>query len=419
MNKTIVCQIHDLSHEGLGVGKVNDQVIFVEGALPAEEVDVKITESKPKYLKGQLLRVLKPSPNRIDPICPIFENCGGCQIMHLDYDAQLKIKKNRITSQLTKIGKFENPCVLDVVPSDAPFYYRNKIQLHHEKGLGFYKKHSHEIVELDTCYIAKPLLNQLIHFLNQHQRDTKGCHLITIRCSFDSSSLLVIFHTKEKLNLTNLCAQIREDFPQVKGILVEQEGRPLKVLFGQRFYHEKVLDVEFKMDAAAFLQVNLPQAEKLYYHVIKLLGSTSDFKVLDAYCGIGILSCLLAQQGARVLGVEFSLDAVESARENATLLGLNHVEFIASRMESMTFNQGQFQVVILNPPRGGCERVVLDQIVYIKPGHIIYVSCDPATLSRDLKILKESGYELIEAQPFDLFPQTMHVETVAYLKMRS
>jgi tRNA/tmRNA/rRNA uracil-C5-methylase (TrmA/RlmC/RlmD family) len=337
--------IEDLTSSGEGVGSIDGKKVFVDGALPGEQVEVEIIEDRKRYAKAKLLRIVKSSPDRRDPICPLFGTCGGCQLMHLSYEAQLKWKRKKVEEALKRIGGLDVH-VSDCVPSPDQLGYRNKIHLH--QG-GLHKRHSHEIVPIDHCYILDPSGN--------------------------------------------------------KRLPVEGEAIIRSPL--QQLGH-----LQFKIGPHDFFQVNSKQAVQLYLKAISYAQPKG--KVLDAYCGVGCLSLFAAQDADQVLGIEIEQSSVKCAEENAKLNRIKNVSFKCGRVEKLLPKLGTFDTIFLNPPRGGVEPNVIAALRKHPPKRLVYISCDPATLARDLKAL---GFKIEEVVPFDMFPQTIHIETLVSLKL--
>lgn len=355
--------INDLSSSGEGVGSIDGKKVFVDGALPGEEVEIEIVDEKKRFARAKLLRIVSPSPARVKPVCPLFGTCGGCQLMHLCYEEQLVWKRKKVREALKRIGGLEvevAPCT----PSPDQLGYRNKIHLH-QGGLN--QRHSHEIVPIEKCYILDPLgeLSQV-----KHSQET----LIRI----GGGEALVMIDGKS-------------DRPFV----VEQLGK-----------------LRFKIGPRDFFQVNSKQALQLYQKAISCAKGKG--RVLDAYSGVGCLSLFAAEEAREVIGIEIERSAVRSAEENAKLNGIGNVSFQCGRVEKLLPKLGAFDTVFLNPPRGGVDASVISALLKHPPKRLVYISCDPATLARDLKELC-TKFKVEEVVPFDMFPQTIHVETLVNL----
>lgn len=362
--------IEDLTSSGEGVGTLEGKKVFVDGALPGEQVEIEVTEVKKRYLKAKLLKVTNPSPARVSPICPLFGICGGCQLMHLSYSEQLNWKRKRVSDALKRIGGLDvmvEPCA----PSPDQLGYRNKVHLH--QG-GYHKRHSHEIVPIDRCYIHNPIGEKMLPL-------AKNSGEAIIKTALASGE-----------------------------VLVEIDGRS-----NLPFITEQLGPLRFKIGPRDFFQVNPKQAYQLYQKAIGCAKLDRSTRVLDAYCGVGCLSLFAALEAKEVLGIEIEESAVISARENGKLNGISNASFTCGRVEKQLPKLGSFDTIFLNPPRGGVEPQVIATLLKHPPQRLIYISCDPATLARDLKLL-QGGFIIEKAFPFDMFPQTVHVETLVELK---
>lgn len=425
-----IVQIQALTSTGEGVGSLGELKIFIEGALPEERVEVKIVENKKKYLKGSLLSILDPSSLRVSPPCPLFGKCGGCQLMHLSYEGQLEIKRKRVVDALERIGKFQGVTVQPCIPSPKPLHYRNKIQLpviwsHGKKTIGLYKKDSHEVIPLEACLIQceqgeeirKAIFNHLDHPSVRH---------ILIRTSLFKQESLVMLVTdgKDFTRLQTLAQTLLQLHPTLKGVVENINtrsdnvilGTQFRLLAGRPFIYESLLGTLFKISPSSFFQVNPEQAQQLYCKALELADIEPEDRVLDAYCGVGALALLSAKKARQVFGIECVKEAIENARENSLLNNQENTTFLCGKAEALITTLPFCHRVFLNPPRKGCEESLLQVLLKQAPKTIIYLSCDPATLARDLKILS-SSYTLESVHPFDMFPQTTHVETIAKLSL--
>ena len=432
-------EIQSFGSSGEGVGKHNGFTIFVDGALPGEIALIELIECKKNYAIGKLIFIEKTSPFRQKPICPLFGTCGGCQTMHLQYAHQLLMKKQKVIDALQRIGKIDPNLVADCEPSVKDLYYRNKIQLpvNQSLNLGLYKKGSHDIIEVEKCFIhcaigenvfqkIKTLLKNFE--LSAYNPITKKGNIrhILIKSSLHSQKALVVIVTKQNNStcLQPLAEAIMKNCPEVAGVIQnihgEKEnvilGKTYKCLKGEEKIFENLLGLQFSISAASFFQVNPKQAEKLYQKALEISQVSSTDRVLDAYCGVGTMSLIFAKKAKHVVGVEVVSQAIEDAKENAKINQIANVEFICQESENIIQKIKNIDLCIVNPPRKGCELKFLQGLVKLSPKKIIYISCEPATLARDLAILSELGFATKEIYPFDMFPQTAHVETIAKLE---
>lgn len=423
--------IERLGIYGEGVGRVEGLTLFVEGALPGERVRVELYEKRSTFARGRVMTRLTSSPQRVEPVCPLFGRCGGCQLMHLAYEGQLAMKRQRVVDALERVGKFISPIVAPCQPSPIPLAYRNKIQMPVIGGrLGLYAQGSHRLIEVERCFIHCDLgeraLETIRPMLESHPDVDLVKHLL-IKTALSTQQLLVVVVTRGERFPSGLAEQILTAMPEIRGVVQNINpdegnrilGHRFRILAGEGSIDERLSGLLFKVSPASFFQVNPGQAEQLYRKVVEWAALTGKERVLDAYCGVGTLSLLLAKQALEVVGIESVPEAVRDAKENAQKNEIAHARFLCGPAEELIQSLSGIDVAVLNPPRKGCEASLLEALAALKPRRIVYVSCDPATLARDLQILASSGYHLDEVQPYDMFPQTAHVESVASLSMKS
>lgn len=415
--------IERLGINGEGVARHEGYTVFVDGALPGEQVRARLYERHKSYGRASIIKQLKASRSRKRPPCPLFPKCGGCQLMHLEYEQQLEAKRQRVVDALERVGKLTDFTVLPCEPSPFPLRYRNKIQLPMDENgkLGLFARNTHEIVPIEQCLIHCDLGQRAFE---QVQRIVSGYsyHLrhVLIKTGVHTSQVLVILVTREPRLLTDLAHEIMKAMPEIQGVVQNinpAEGNVVlsghfETLAGQGYIEERLLDLVFKVSPASFFQVNPLQAEKLYQKVLECAELEGKEIVLDAYCGVGTLSLFLAQRAKKVIGVECVQGAITDAEHNARLNAISNVQFQCAHVEKFIGSLEKVAIAVLNPPRKGCERAVLESLVRYKTPRIIYISCDPATLARDLQFLCQNGYRVDVIQPFDMFPQTAHVETL-------
>ena len=421
MAQEVMLFIRDVTVSGEGVGTYEGLTIFVEGALPGERVRARIVLKKSSYAKAELLEILDGSPDRVKPICPVFGKCGGCQIMHMAYEAQLLLKRKKVVDAFLRIGKLQDFQVAQCVASPKPLYYRNKIQLPVNENLevGLYAKGTHNIVPIETCYIQSDAGNKILDGIEL----CTGLRHILIRSNYKGETLIVLVTREKATEKIKALAKKISQKESVRGVLHGVNARDDNVLRsdaytllqGEDCIDEEVLGIKVSISPASFFQVNLEQAEHLYRKAFELGCLTLNDTVLDAYSGIGVFSIYLAKQGVKVIGIEIVESAVLDAKANALKNGVS-AEFLLGKVEDLIETVQNVDVIFLNPPRKGCEEIVLQASIAKNPRSIIYTSCDPATLARDLKILAGFGFTKVFAYPFDMFPQTMHVETVVKIE---
>lgn len=437
-HQTIKLTIDNIGHNGEGIGRYEGLTVFVEGALPGEEVSAQIVERRKKFARAEMLSIQKPSTKRVPPTCSLFGKCGGCQLMHLAYAEQLVFKRQRVVDALERIGKFVNPAVADCTASPKSEAYRNKIQLpvrqlDGKMVVGYFARSSHELVEVATCHIhncvGEQVYQEIIPILKKSKivpydpvTGTGELRHLIIKSAVNANEVLVVLVTTSECSqeLSNVAQKISSHCTAVKGVIRNINdsrdnvilGDKYEVLVGQDFIQERINGIYFKVSPASFFQVNPEQAEVLYAKAIELACLNGQEIVLDAFCGVGTLTLLMARHALSVIGVDCVPDAVKDARENALLNRIENVEFICAEAEKWIYDLEAIDVVLLNPPRKGCEVGLLEALGKLKPRTIVYISCDPATLARDLAHLHTYGYVIDSVQPFDMFPQTAHVETI-------
>ncbi|KGK82703.1 23S rRNA methyltransferase [Desulfosporosinus sp. HMP52] len=423
-----------LSSDGMAVGYHEGKATFVPGLLPGEIGQVQIVEEKKNWQRGKLLKILKASGDRVDPPCTVFSVCGGCQLQHLKYEQTLVWKKQWVADALSRIGKIQlhSVTIHPTIGMDHPWRYRNKARLHcGERGtLGYYQEKSKATVPFDDCLLISEEMNHWVReaegFLSEEgKKSFPQLTSITFRENSQGEGMLILDSLQDAQSLGALAELGKEDIgsrsiegtdsgiSSVWGI--NHSGGPERIV-GERDFTENVLGAEFKISPLAFLQVNPTQTYKLYNTVLNWAELSPEKVVWDLYCGIGTITLALAAKAKKVWGIEENPYAVEDARENANLNGIDNVEFIPGKVED-TFRQitDHPDIVVLDPPRAGAHKRVLDRLLELKPDQIIYVSCDPGTLARDLGILQSGGYRVVEVQPVDMFPWSVHVETVVRL----
>lgn len=437
MSDKVEVAIRGLGSSGEGVGSLlsgDKYTLFVDGALPSEVVLADIFLKKKNYGKGKLLQIIKPSKERVKPVCPLFGTCGGCQIMHLSYQGQLEIKRQKVVDALTRIAKVETnvePCL----PSPTPLHYRNKIQMpvecnENSSKIGLYAKNSHDLIDVKECFIHGLVGEKVYQKLREALLKSPARFEVTnllIKSGFFTNEVLVVFVTRKEpsKDLRAFSKKILSEIEEVKGVIHNLQEEESNVILGRRFetlagnpaIYEKLLGLKFKVSPASFFQVNPRQAENLYQIALDFAELNGEEKVLDAFCGVGTLSLFAAKLAKSVIGVECVKEAVDDAFENANLNDIKNVEFIKDDVERYIRKSERFDVVFLNPPRQGCDPEVISSLGKMKPKRVVYISCDPATLARDLALLVEYGYKIVKVQPVDMFPETSHVETVVKLAL--
>lgn len=468
-NDELELDIIGLTHEGEGVGRADGYTLFVSGALPGEKVQARVVKTKKQYGYAKMLTLLQESPDRVSAPCPIFSQCGGCQIQHMNYHAQLEWKRQHVIDNLERIGKLkvladsssieqtdmngngeesQSSSGIRVLPTlgmAEPWRYRNKAQvpMGEQDGRligGFYARGSHRIIDMQTCLIQDSRNDQLVNKVKEIGSDLRIptyneetgegiLRHVVVKVGFSTNEMMVVLVTNgERLpRKPEWIERIRAEMPQVvsicQNINTKQTnvifGDETRVLWGNEVIHDYIGDVKFAISARSFYQVNPLQTEVLYEKAVQYAGLTGKETVIDAYCGIGTISLFLAQHAERVYGVEIVKEAIEDARKNAELNGMSNVEFEVGASEDVIprwKEQGITpDVIVVDPPRKGCDPRLLETILQMQPEKVVYVSCNPSTLARDLQVLEEGGYRTVEVQPVDMFPHTVHVECCSLL----
>lgn len=437
----------DLTHDGAGVAKINGFPLFVPNALPGEKGTVKVVKVKKGYGYGRLMKLSETSPDRADAPCPIYKQCGGCQLQHVSYDGQLRHKQKIVKETLARIGKVdvEKVTVHPTIGMSDPWNYRNKAQVpigEREGALiaGFYQQRTHEIIDMERCLIqqtendrivreVKAILNRY-HIRAYNEQTHQGwLRHIVVRYGYQTKQAMLVFVTRtaDFPHKKKILAEITAKFPNIRSIVQNINPKRTNVIFGEEtkllsgleYIYDYIGSIKFAISARSFYQVNPEQTKALYEKALEYAELTGEETVIDAYCGIGTISLFLAQKAKKVYGVEIVPDAIEDAKRNAKLNGIENVEFAVGQAEEIMpkwHAQGiRADVIVVDPPRKGCDHSLLQTIIVMKPKKVVYVSCNPATLARDIAILEQGGYETKEVQPVDMFPHTAHVECCALL----
>ncbi len=453
--------ITDLSDEGSGIGKTDGFTWFVKDAVIGDRLIAAATKVKKNYGFARLVRITEPSPRRTAPRCPIARQCGGCQLQQLDYASQLQFKADKVRNDIIRIGGFPEKLIDEisepVIGMDEPFRYRNKAVYPIGRGkdgriiAGFYAGRTHSIIECRDCLLGfddnKEVLDTIISFMeaNDIEPYDETAHSgtvrhVLIRKGYHTGELMVciVINAASLKNAELLQEALSKACPGLKSFTVNINLERTNVIMGDRLinvygpgYIEDIIHepdsgsgIRFRISPYSFFQVNSEQTERLYGTALKYAALSGKERVWDLYCGVGTISLFLARHAAKVYGVEIIPAAIENARENAAANSISNAEFFVGKAEEVLpewysreylKSDESIDVIVVDPPRKGCDENCLKTIVSIAPKRVVYVSCDPATLSRDLKYLCSSGYALDRIRPVDMFPQTVHVETVVLL----
>jgi len=446
LNETINLNIDDLAMGGEGVGRSGGQVVFVPDSVPGDELKVKLIELKKNFARGKIIDIVKPSPDRVAPKCPLSKDCGGCQWQHISYPAQLRFKTKIVKETLGRIGKLKNIDVKDIIGMADPWGFRNKIQYpigdaKSEAGsartvMGYYKQGTHEIVDIDSCLIEHPKLSRaakivkdVLNKFNYAARSKGLFKHLRARIGFGTGEVILTFVTSEKgipgtkEFIKEIIARCKKENINVVGVCQNLNPRTTNVvlgdinwtIWGSDHIFDKIGDLKFKISNTSFYQTNPVQTEVLYNKALELAQLSGDETVIDAYSGIGTVALWFAKRARYVYGIEEVKQAVYDAAENAELNKIENCRFNLGKVERLLSELKEGDVLILDPPRGGCEEKVLKTIAKSKFRKIIYISCNPATLARDLAYLSNNGFKIDAVQPVDMFPHSFHIETVSKL----
>lgn len=446
-NDVLKVKIEDYTEEGFGVARADGYVLFIPNTIAGEEAEVLVVKAGKRFGYAKVLQLLTRSPHRVESGCPLGPRCGGCAFWHLSYEEELRLKASRVQAQLQRIGGLSLQCEAPI-GAPTPFGYRNKAQypIRQIKGrpqAGFYAAGSHGIVSGAPCAIQPPIFNSILEwtlgFMEQRhipayeeQGYTGLVRHLYLRRGEATGEILVclVVNAEEFQYKKEFAAELSAAFPEVATIAVNYNhqntnvvlGKRTETLMGKGYIEDLLLGKRYRIAPQSFYQVNRTQTEVLYKKVIELAQLSGKERVLDLYCGIGTIGLSLAEQCKELIGVEIVPQAIENAKINAQINGIENGEFFCADAKDAAARfarEGkQFDVIIVDPPRKGCDRQTLDAITQMAPERLIYVSCNSATLARDLKILEEQGFETQSAVPVDLFPKTHHCETIALLRRR-
>ncbi|MFD2114329.1 23S rRNA (uracil(1939)-C(5))-methyltransferase RlmD [Paenibacillus yanchengensis] len=457
-NDIVEVDIVDLTHEGQGVARLASYPLFVSGTIPGDRWKVKLAHLKKSYGFAEPVELLSASPSRISAPCAIFDQCGGCQLQQFDYEQQLVWKRQLVVNNLLKIGKLNvvkeestvevgeqtGVIVRPTIRMAHPWKYRNKstVPVGREERTGqliagFYERGSHEIVDMDHCLIQNEPNDEAVRVVKQiakqlqiepyDERTRSGLlRHIMVRSGEVTGEMMVVLITNGRIipQLAEWLKRIRKELPQVTSIVQNINERNTNVIFGEQtitlwgsdIIYDELDGIRFAISARSFFQVNPKQTIALYQKAVEYAALTGQETVIDAYCGIGTISLFLARQAAHVYGVEIVPEAIEDAKRNAGLNSINNTTFAVGAAEQVMpawKQQGiTADVIVVDPPRKGCDPILLETIIQLQPKRVVYVSCNPSTLARDLRILEDGGYRIVEATPVDMFAWTSHVESV-------
>ncbi len=445
-NDSVTVSVTDMGQDGEGIGKAEGYTLFIKDAVVGDKVRAKVIKAKKNYGYARLMEVLEPSPDRVEPRCSCARQCGGCQIQALSYQRQLQFKEEKVRNVLERIGGFEKISLQPIIGMENPYRYRNKAQFPigtDREGrpiAGFYAGRTHTIIPQEDCVLGvrenKAILEVILGFMEEFSipayREEEGSGLVRhvlIRYGFATKEIMVcVVINGDRLPKAEILAERLADIAGMTSISINKNKQKTNVILGKeveviwgRPYIEDVLDgVRYQISPLSFYQVNPVQTKVLYEKALQYAGLHGTETVWDLYCGIGTISLFLARQAGKVYGVEIVPQAIEDARRNAALNGMENVEFMVGKAEEILPEKYEKEgvsadVIVVDPPRKGCDPELIHTMLQIRPKRIVYVSCDPATLARDLKLLCAGGYKLQKVQPVDQFPHSVHIENVCLL----
>ena len=457
-NEVVQIEITDLTEEGHGIGRYEGMAVFVPNAIPGDTAEVKIIKIARNYAVGRLEKLIAPSKDRIQSDCPVFGRCGGCSLRNMTYEAELQYKQNKVLQNLIRLGGFDaDKFIFEPIISKEQNRYRNKAQfpvckIGGKVAAGLFSKHSHNVIPIGDCLLQPEVFSAIIaeicafcdkNGIEPYDETTKKGYLrhIYLRGTADGGvGVCLVVNGNFFQNSRALVAKLAEKFPQIKSVWLNVNkagtnvilGDETRLLWGAPALTDTLCGLEFDISPQSFYQVNREAAQALYQKAAEYAGLTGKETVLDLYCGTGTIGLSMAKDAGKIVGVEIVPEAVENARRNAEKNHITNAEFILADTDTVS-GAGVFKVgdgdadeviaetdlrpdvIITDPPRKGCGKATLEAICRFAPERIVMVSCDSATLARDLKFLSENGYVLQKATPIDLFPRTMHVETVVLI----
>lgn len=408
-NDTLDVFIEKLDHFGNGLAKVENQYIFVKNALPKETVKIEITKVKKKFLNAKAIKIITPTVDRVSVPCPYYEVCGGCQVMHLAYFKQLEFKKEKVVELFQKFAGVPN-LEVEQIFSGKQFAYRNKVVFHGKNQmLGLYQEKSNDLVEVENCLLVEEGLNQIYHKIKEYLKKNSDARIedLTIRKTSSNEYMLIL---NGDLNLKIFLSYL--DQFSLKSVYFNQ-----KLVYGEEYITEEIFNLKFRIYPNAFFQVNYEMMKKLYQVVMDYYQDKNYQTVLDLYCGTGTIGMLVSSYVKELIGVEVVHDSIIAANQNQKINQLPNVTFLEGKVENHISKFQNIDSIILDPPRSGLDSKTRETILKIAPQSIVYISCDPATLARDLKELLED-YTIVKVHLVDMFPNTYHVECVCVLSRR-
>lgn len=394
--------ITDLNHLGQGITRIDNKITFVPKTVSGDIINLEITKSHKNYNEAKLLKIVKPSPDRIEYKCPYYNKCGGCNIANLDYTNQLKYKKEKVINIFKKYNKIDiNPTI---IASDEILHYRNKITLQYNEKLGLYEEKTHNIIEIQECLLMPQKVNDIIKLLNKYNYNT-SLQKIVIR----------IINNQVMINI--IAKDIPKSLIEILKNLDVSVYHNSKYISGNKVLIETLNNYKFSILPDSFFQINKKQTINLYNQIVEYANPQKGDKILDLYCGVGTIGIYLSKYCKEVLGIEINKSSIENANINKKLNNVENISFIEADVSKVLSMKYKADIIIVDPPRSGLDKNTIETLIKINPKKIVYVSCDPITLSRDINLLK-NNYILKDIKLYDMFPETYHIECVCLLKLR-
>lgn len=453
-NDIVKVHIEDMGVNGEGIGKIDGYTLFIKDSIVGDFVEAKITKPSKNYAYARLMSVITPSKDRVEPKCNVAKACGGCQIQEMDYQAQLAYKKEKVRNNIKRIGGINDFDIEDTIGMEVPFRYRNKAQ--YPVGMdrdgniimGFYAGRTHSIIEQTDCLIGDEVNEKILNIIKEFmikndirpydETTGKGLlrHILIRKGHYTGEIMVCLVINGEKLKNSNELVDKLLEIEGMTSISLSVNTKNTNVimglkiinLYGEGFITDYIGDIKFNISPLSFYQVNPVQTQRLYGKALEFAGLTGDETVWDLYCGVGTISLFLAKSAKQVYGVEIIPEAIDDARNNAKVNNIENAEFFVGKAEEVLPEyyenkkregiNATADVIVVDPPRKGCDEKLLETIIKMQPDKVVYVSCDSATLARDLKYLTGNGYKLEKVQPVDMFPHSVHVETVCLLSRK-
>ena len=403
-------KIERLDHQGRGITYINGKIAFVKDTLPGEEIELKIIKENSKLIEAEPTSFLKESQLRVKELCPYYKECGGCNLLHMPYEEQIKYKQSKIVDIMKKYADINSEVIKQIVPCDRQFHYRNKVTLKVREKIGYFKEKTYELIPIEKCLLVNDKINEIIKILNGYT-NLSNIKEVVIKSFTDKETMLIIYLQEDEINAKLLDYLSKH----VDNIIVYDNNKKIIKRIGKSNIIARLKEKQFKIGANSFFQVNMDQTLKIYDKIAEYLSENENSTVLDLYCGVGSIGLYSVSNYANLIGVEIVPEAIENAKTNAKLNSMENTKFLVGDTKTILMHSNyKADTIIVDPPRAGLDKSVIEDIKKINPNMLIYLSCDPITLARDLKLLSDL-YDVEELIPYDMFPNTHHVETLVKL----